>query len=275
MLALAMVLGCTLAPAITSHAQINDGCVREENPGADAGKDTRCCPVCYHAMFNCQCGKNNDGGSSDTGSSDSGSSDSGSESSGSGTVSEDIGYTEGRDFNSGSDDGTRYGSGNGSGSDNGSGSGSSVSYDDAASAGYDSGSYDTGSAEGTGSAETAEAPAANGSGVARKGSYVTVPGYETWRQAANAAEGTFRVYHCGVEQYGFQLKDATGSAVSYKGCGILKDADGSYWLNVVTADSTDTTGWTVGTVKGTVNYLAKLGVSGVMLDGKVAVTAAK
>ena len=116
----------------------------------------------------------------------------------------------------------------------------------------------------------ASAPA----GLALKGSTVSVSGYETWRQVANPANGEFSVYHCGIEQYTLQIKDADGKAVSYRGAALAQTEDGKWYINLTTANGADTTGWTVSTKKGTADYLPKLGISGVMLNGAVAVDAA-
>ncbi|MCM1222564.1 MAG: hypothetical protein NC548_49650, partial [Lachnospiraceae bacterium] len=191
------------------------------------------------------------------------------------------------DFNSGSDNGVSN-----------TGSGSAVFYDSGSGRSYDAGSYDTGSndsyssnsngsydagsaadtAAEAGSEAAKPAAAEDGwtvyaNGVARKGSYVTVPSFEVWRQTANAQAGTYTVTHCGIERYTLQLTDRDGKAVGYKSCGILKDEAGKYWLNVVTADGVDAEGWTIGTCKGTAAYLPKLGLSGVKLDGVVVVEA--
>lgn len=109
-------------------------------------------------------------------------------------------------------------------------------------------------------------------GLAVKGNTVSVAGGETFRQINKAADGQVAIYHCGIEQYTAQLKDAKGNAVAYKSCGIyLDEATGKYYLNIVTEQ--DATGYTVGTYKGSVDYLVKLGLSGVMVNDVVAVEA--
>lgn len=71
--------------------------------------------------------------------------------------------------------------------------------------------------------------------------------------------------------YTLQLRDASGTDAAYKGADIWKAADGRYFINVVTADGTDTTGYSVVTMKGNKNYLPKLGISGVAINGTVIV----
>lgn len=130
---------------------------------------------------------------------------------------------------------------------------------------YDGGSYDAGNGSGA-SAGTASAP----TGLARKGNTVSIPGCETFRQINKAADGRVAIYHCGIEQYTAQLKDADNNAVSYKSAGMYKDeATGKWYLNI----TTDTENCTVGTYKGSVNYIAKLGMSGVMVNEKLVVEA--
>ena len=82
------------------------------------------------------------------------------------------------------------------------------------------------------------------------------------------------MYHKGVEQYTLQLKDAKGNAVAYKyACPYKDEATGLWYMNVTVEESVDVTGWTVGTYKGSVTYLAKLGMAGVMLNEVVMVEA--
>ncbi len=157
-------------------------------------------------------------------------------------------------------------SNSGGSSDSGSSNGGGSSYSDGGSS--DSGSYDAGSSDSSSSASagTASAP----TGLARKGNTVSIPGYETFRQINKPADGRVSIYHCGIEQYTAQLKDADGNAVSYKSAGMYKnEATGKWYLNI----TTDADGCTVGTYKGSVNYIAKLGMSGVMVNEKLVVEA--
>lgn len=161
----------------------------------------------------------------------------------------------------GSDSGS---SNSGGSSDSGSSNGGGSSYSDGGSS--DSGSYDAGSSDSSSSASagTASAP----TGLARKGNTVSIPGYETFRQINKPADGRVSIYHCGIEQYTAQLKDADGNAVSYKSAGMYKnEATGKWYLNI----TTDADGCTVGTYKGSVNYLAKLGMSGATVNEKLVV----
>lgn len=237
-LAFAMVFGCAaMTPSMTAHAQEDlwvtpgegdDDCIDHDGryPGGD---------------------------------------DSGSDS-GSGETSEDLGRTEGNQFNSGSGGSGNSGSNDGGSSDSGSndgGSSSGSSYDSSAGGSYDQASSDNGTFQ----------TSAGMTGITRSGSSVKIAGKETWRQAASAADGTFKVYHMGTEQYTLQLKDADGKAASYKGAGMLQKEDGKWYINIVTSGGIDTTGWTAATVKGTSAYLPGLGVSGVCINDAVVVDA--
>lgn len=172
-----------------------------------------------------------------------GSSDSGSSGSSSSGGSSDFGssYSGGSSSNSGSSDSENYSYDGGSGNSSSSNSGASYS-----------------------------AP----TGLATKGNTASIPGCETFRQIYKPAEGKASIYHKGIEQYTAQLKDADGNAVAYKYASPYKDeTTGLWYLNIVTADGVDTTGYTVGTYKGSVTYLPKLGMSGVMLNQVLVVDA--
>ncbi len=151
-----------------------------------------------------------------------------------------------------------------------SGGGSSDSGDGYSGGGdsYVAPSGDSGNGGNGGGAATAP------SGLATKGNTATIPGSQTFRQVNKPADGRVAIYHCGIEQYTAQLTGADGKAVAYKSAGAYKDeATGKWYLNLVTADDVDTTGYTIGTWKGSVTYLPKLGMSGVMLNQTVMVDA--
>jgi len=184
--------------------------------------------------------------------------------------SEEAGYQSGGESfvdDSSSDSGSSSSSDSGysdsSYSDSSSGSGS---YDSGSSG---SGSYDSGSSNADSGSSQASAPVVSVS----RGNTVTVPGYETWRQINKLAEGKSSVYHCGIEQYTLQLTDADGNAVACKSVSMMQSTDGKWYLNVATADGVDTIGYVISTYKGSATYLPKLGISGVMLNGVVAVEA--
>lgn len=162
-----------------------------------------------------------------------------------------------------------------SSSSSGSSSGSSESYSgggssDSGSNGGGGSSYDsgsTGAGGGDNGASTASAPV---EGLARKGNTVSVAGHETFRQINKASAGTVAIYHCGIEQYTAQLKDADGNAVGYTSCSLyLDDLTGKWYLDIIT----NTADCTVGTYKGSVTYLPKLGISGVMVNDVIMVDA--
>ncbi len=178
--------------------------------------------------------------------------------------------------------------GGGSSSDSGSSSGGGESYSALSSGGgsSDGGSGDSGSGY-SGGGESYSAPSgdsgngSNGggaatapSGLATKGNTATIPGSQTFRQVNKPADGRAAIYHCGIEQYTAQLMDADGNAAAYKYASPYKDeATGKWYLNIITEDGVDTKGYTIGTYKGSVTYLPKLGMSGVMLNQTVMVDA--
>lgn len=261
-MAAAVVAGSALAatPVTVEAAEppvINDGCARPEGPGLNESG---------HIVINDGCARPGDnprpsGGYDRFTDSDNSSDDEN-------TVTEDLGRQEASTFNAGSD----TGSGNNGGSTSES-TGESASYSAPANNGGSTGSADyTGGSYNAGTSNGGQASAPIG--LAFKGSTVSVPGYETWRQVTGAADGRLSVYHCGTEQYTLQLKDAEGKAVSYKSAALLQTEDGGWYINLETAGGVDTTGWTAGTVKGTAAYLPELGINGVAVNGTAVVDAA-
>lgn len=164
-------------------------------------------------------------------------------------------------------DNASYDSGNSGSNDVSYDSGSNEASSDNSGSSSDSGSY-TGNA-GTNSNGTAASTAT--SGVKKSGSKVTISGFETFAGVDNPTAGMYTVHHMGQMAYALQLRDASGTDAAYKGADIWKAADGRYFINVVTADGTDTTGYSVVTMKGNKNYLPKLGISGVAINGTVIV----
>ncbi len=180
------------------------------------------------------------------------------------------------DGGSSSDSGSSSGGGgesysapsDGGGSSDG-GSGDSGSDYSSGGESYSAPSGDSGNG-GNGGGGAATAP----SGLATKGNTATIPGSQTFRQVNKPADGRAAIYHCGIEQYTAQLMDADGNAAAYKYASPYKDeATGKWYLNIITEDGVDTKGYTIGTYKGSVTYLPKLGMSGVMLNQTVMVDA--
>lgn len=187
----------------------------------------------------------------------------------------------------------------GGGSDSGSSGGGSYdapSYDNSYDSGYDNSysapeasydsydnqsSFDAGSSSGSGSADAsyvapesdAAADAAGSKGYKRDGARLTVDNFETAWHLVRSANGTYNVKHMGQDAYMAQLMDAAGNAVGFKGAGMYRAEDGRLFINIVTADGVDTTGYTVCTWKGAASYLPKLGISGVCLNNTVMVDA--
>ena len=187
------------------------------------------------------------------------------------------------------------GNSGGGSSDSGSSGGESYdapSYDNSYDSGYDNSysapeasydSYDdqTSFDAGSGSADAsyvapesdAAADTAGAKGYKRDGARLTVDNFETAWHLVRSANGTYNVKHCGNDAYMAQLMDAAGNAVSFKGAGMYRTEDGRLFINIVTADGVDTTGYTVCTWKGAASYLPKLGISGVCLNNTVMVDA--
>ncbi len=146
---------------------------------------------------------------------------------------------------------------------------------------YDSGSGDSGSSDSGSSYSAPSGDSGNGggaatapSGLATKGNTKTIDGFETFRQVNKANDGRVAIYHCGIEQYTAQLIDASGNAVAFKYANLYQDTEtGKFYLNIVTENGVDTTGYTVCTWKGSVDYLPELGLSGVTLNEVVVVDA--
>ncbi len=156
-------------------------------------------------------------------------------------------------------------------------SGSSYSEPSYSEPSYDSGSNDSGSSDSGESYSAPSGDSGNGggaasapTGLATKGNTKTIEGYETFRQVNKAKDGRVAIYHCGIEQYTAQLMDAGGNAVAFWYANLYQDTEtGKFYLNIVTEDGVDTTGYTVCTWKGSIDYLPELGLNGVTLNGVV------
>lgn len=192
---------------------------------------------------------------------------------------EDADNSNGFDFGGGSSDsGSSSGGGssesysapsdNGGSSSSHSGGGSSDSGSNGGGGSYDGGSTGAGGGDNGAGSSTASTPAP--AGLALKGNTAAIPGHETFRQVNKASAGTVAIYHCGIEQYTAQLKDKDGNAVAYTSCALyLDDLTGKWYLDIIT----NTADCTVGTYKGSVAYLPKLGISGVMVNDVIMVDA--
>ena len=138
-------------------------------------------------------------------------------------------------------------------------------------------SFDAGSSSADASYVAPESDAATDTadtkGYKRDGARLTVDNFETAWHLVRSANGTYNVKHKGQDAYMAQLMDASGNAVSFKGAGMYRTEDGRLFINIITADGVDTTGYTLCTWKGTASYLPKLGISGVCLNNTVMVDA--
>lgn len=151
----------------------------------------------------------------------------------------------------GGDDSGSSGSSGGSSSGGGSYDGGS-SYDGGASYDADSGSNDSGS--------TYSAPAPK---VA--GSKATA-GKQEFRAVASAANGTYKVIHCGTEKMVFTLKGADGKAAACDGVALKKRDDGKYAINYTVKDAK---GMTVGAPLDRTYMYNELGVSYVTINDEI------
>lgn len=177
-------------------------------------------------------------------------------------------------------------------SSSGGGNNEAPSYDNSYDSGYDNsysappasydsydyqGSFDAGSSSADTSYVAPESDtatdAADAKGYKRDGARLTVDNFETAWHLVRSANGTYNVKHKGQDAYMAQLMDADGNAVGFKGAGMYRAEDGRLFINIVTADGVDTTGYTVCTWKGAESYLPKLGISGVCLNNTVMVDA--
>lgn len=237
--------GVAVAAPMTVHAgyndDINDGCAR------DHGERGHQSEIVIQPTPGSGSSSDSGSTSSGSGSSSSGSSDSGS---------------SGSDWTRYEDNDPGYWVSDSSG-DSGSAPAETYDYGTDSNAGaYDS-IYSSGAENDLGQSSAGE--------LVRVGATVTLPGYETWRQVTRPS--TYTVMHMGVEQYTLQLQDADGQPADFAGVGMYKAEDGKWYINVVTADGVDTTGYTIVTWKGSAAYLTRLGISGVMLNGTAVVDA--
>ena len=189
-----------------------------------------------------------DTGSSDTGSSDTGSSDNGGSDSGS---YDEPSYSE-PSYSEPSYDEPVYSY---APEDNGNSYNSGTTYDEANTA-----------------ADTAGNTGAPAGGVSRRGSYVTVPGFEEARHLFQKDKTWYAVLHKGQEVATIAVVAADGHEVTYDGVGMKQLEDGRWVINVVILGGTELTaeqlaGYTVTTMKGACANLPTLGIHGVCING--------
>ena len=185
-----------------------------------------------------------DGGSSDTGSSDNGgSNDSGSydEPSYSEPSYSEPSYSEPVYSYAPEDNGNSYNSG--------------TTYDEANTA-----------------ADTAGNTGAPAGGVARRGSYVTVPGFEEARHLFQKDKTWYAVLHKGQEVATIAVVTPDGHEVTYDGVGMKQLEDGRWVINVVILGGTELTaeqlaGYQAVAVGGACANLPALGIHGICING--------
>lgn len=151
-------------------------------------------------------------------------------------------------------------SSSGSSESSGSSSGGSGSYDGGSS--YDGGgSYDAGSgSNGSGSTYSAPAPKVAGSKA--------TAGKQEFRAVASAANGTYKVIHCGSEKMTFTLKGAEGKAAACDGV-ALKQLDNKKWA--IDFKVADAKGMTIGAPLDRTYMYDTLGVSYVTINDEVVI----
>lgn len=121
-------------------------------------------------------------------------------------------------------------------------------------------------------ADTAGNAGASAGGVARRGSYVTVPGFEEARHLFQKDKTWYAVLHKGQEVATIAVVAADGHEVTYDGVGMKQLEDGRWVINVVILGGAELTaeqlaGFTVTTMKGACANLPTLGIHGVCING--------
>lgn len=140
-----------------------------------------------------------------------------------------------------------------------SGSSSGGSSYDAGSSYDGGGSYDAGSgSNGSGSTYSAPAPKVAGNKA--------TAGKQEFRAVASAANGTYKVIHCGTEKMTFTLKGADGKAAACDGV-TLKQLDNKKWA--IDFKVADAKGMTVGAPLDRTYMYDTLGVSYVTINDEV------
>lgn len=121
-------------------------------------------------------------------------------------------------------------------------------------------------------ADTAGNAGAPAGGVSRRGSYVTVPGFEEARHLFQKDKTWYAVLHKGQEVATIAVVAADGHEVTYDGVGMKQLEDGRWVINVVILGGTELTteqlaGYKVTTMKGACANLPTLGIHGVCING--------
>ena len=127
---------------------------------------------------------------------------------------------------------------------------------------FDTGAYDNGDSDD----KTAAV------GVKRRGSFVTVPGFEEARHLFQKDKTWYAVLHKGQEVATVAVVAPDGHEVTYNGVGMKQLEDGRWVINVIILNGTELTaeqlaGYTVTTVKGACANLPTLGIHGVCING--------
>lgn len=135
-------------------------------------------------------------------------------------------------------------------------------------------SYNSGTTydEANTAADTAGNAGAPAGGVSRRGSYVTVPGFEEARHLFQKDKTWYAVQHKGQEVATIAVVAADGHEVTYNGVGMKQLEDGRWVINVVILGGAELTAeqlasYTVTTMKGACANLPTLGIHGVCING--------
>lgn len=153
-----------------------------------------------------------------------------------------------------------------SGGGSSSGGSSSSSSESSGGGSYDAGSsYDGGSSYDAGSGSTGSGTSYSAPAPKVAGSKATA-GKQEFRAVASAANGTYKVIHCGSEKMTFSLKNAEGKAAACDGVTLKKRDDGKYAINYAVKDAK---GLTVGAPLDRTYMYNELGVSYVTINDEV------
>lgn len=173
------------------------------------------------------------------------------------------GQTIGGDDSGSSNSGSSGSSGGSSSSSSSESSGSSSSYSSDSGSSYDGGaSYDAGSGSTSSGNATYSAPAPKVAGNK------ATAGKQEFRAVASAANGTYKVIHCGTEKMTFTLKGADGKAAACNSV-TLKQLDNKKWA--IDFKVADAKGMTVGAPLDRTYMYDTLGVSYVTINDEVVI----
>lgn len=102
---------------------------------------------------------------------------------------------------------------------------------------------------------------------------VNVTGGQKFRIVMSADHKSYQVFHCGISKATFVVADADGNTATYSSVALEQcEEDGLWYMNISFPQGVDTTGYAVGVTKGDATYLTSLGVSGIKVNGVLALS---